>query len=39
MVIFGDGMETDRLLPTWGQSIRVHAARAGLTFVGPQTGR
>lgn len=35
LVLFGDGMEADRLTLTWGQSIRVSRASCSLALVDP----
>ena len=35
LVLFGDGMEADRLTLTWGQSIRVSRAPCSLALVDP----
>ena len=35
LVLFGDGMESDRLTLTWGQSVRVSRAPRALSLVDP----
>ena len=35
LVLFGDGMESDRLTLTWGQSVRVSRAPRALALVDP----
>ena len=35
LVLFGDGMESDRLTLTWGQSIRISRAPRALALVDP----
>lgn len=35
LVLFGDGMEADRLVLTWGQAVRVCRAPRALTLVDP----
>lgn len=34
LVAFGDGMESDALELTWGQTVRVGVARTALRLVG-----
>jgi hypothetical protein len=33
LVVFGDGIEADFVLASWGQSIRVHEAEIKLRLV------
>ncbi len=33
LVVFGDGIEADFVLASWGQSIRVHEAKVKLRLV------
>jgi hypothetical protein len=33
LVVFGDGLEADRLLTTWGQEISIGVADSGLPLV------
>ena len=35
LVLFGDGMEADRLVLTWGQTVRVCRAPRALALVDP----
>ena len=35
LVLFGDGMESDRLTLTWGQSVRISRAPRALSLVDP----
>ena len=35
LVLFGDGMESDRLNLTWGQSVRISRAPSALSLVDP----
>ena len=35
LVLFGDGMESERLTLTWGQSVRVSRAPRALALVDP----
>ena len=35
LVLFGDGMESDRLTLTWGQSVRISCAPRALALVDP----
>lgn len=35
LVLFGDGMESDRLTLTWGQSVRISRAPRALALVDP----
>lgn len=35
LVLFGDGMESDHLTLTWGQTVRVCRAPRALTLVDP----
>ena len=35
LVLFGDGIESDRLTLTWGQSVRISRAPRALSLVDP----
>ena len=35
LVLFGDGIESDRLTLTWGQSVQVSRAPRALSLVDP----